>query len=337
MKIIQIGTGKSGNLWLYKILQSIFKRANLEMKSLIQSHPIHPIAKSWPLSFPEQADIDYLTIEPTRWYYRISSIFQMPIDDVDDYLSKVSHVWMQSFFYPGRSEQLLSKFDKIVYIIRDPRDVAISMSRFAFTPYQLKYYPHPIPDPDTYLQKRFPDELSQWVRHVGGYLKEKERLNIHFVFYERLLSAYESEMKQLLNYLGLTLSTSVIEQIKNEVNFKSMKEKNPHHLRKGEAGGWRATLTPSQKKLVLKLARPMLSLLNYPIQEQESRIPSLPSDIDLQTIDNILSSVQKQMFLIRLKRKVSKMLWKKETRSSIPISGAECNHEDRGTPEPSRD
>ncbi|NJM16702.1 MAG: sulfotransferase domain-containing protein, partial [Bacteroidales bacterium] len=42
-----------------------------------------------------------------------------------------------------RCYSVFPKFDKIVYIVRDPRDVALSMARFQFTPYMQTYYPHP--------------------------------------------------------------------------------------------------------------------------------------------------------------------------------------------------
>ena len=92
MKIIQAGRAKSGNFWLFKILQSIFIKSGYEWKSYIQTQPIHEIARNWDLSYKEQADIDVMDIEPHGYYYRISSIFRMPIADVEDYVSRCTLV-----------------------------------------------------------------------------------------------------------------------------------------------------------------------------------------------------------------------------------------------------
>jgi len=96
MKWAQIGTAKSGNYWIYNILQSVAKHAGLERKSFIQNQAIYPIAKNWKMNFPNQQDIDHLSIHPTRCVYNIGNVFNMPIalEDIDDYIRQTSHVWI---------------------------------------------------------------------------------------------------------------------------------------------------------------------------------------------------------------------------------------------------
>ncbi len=96
MSVLQIGMERSGNYWLYNILQNIIKYSHSDNNSLIQNHPIHSYAKSWELSYPNQADIDVLDIEPLNNYFRISSIFRMPIENIEDYIKECSHVWSYS-------------------------------------------------------------------------------------------------------------------------------------------------------------------------------------------------------------------------------------------------
>ena len=124
MRILQAGRAKSGNFWLYTIIKTIVTKAGHDWSGYVQTQPIYEIARHWELSYRDQAAIDVLDIERYRCYYRISSIFRMPIDDIDEYLSKCTLVWTHSSFCE-QSAEVLPKFDKVVYVVRDPRDAAI--------------------------------------------------------------------------------------------------------------------------------------------------------------------------------------------------------------------
>jgi len=280
MKIIQIGAAKSGNYWLYNILQNILNRSGTQYTSYIESQPIHSIAKSWDLSYKEQADIDVLDIEPNQYYYRISSIYRMPIDDIDAYLDQTNHVWSHSAFC-GKSRHVFKKFDKIVYLIRDPRDRAISAAKFRYTAYGQKYYAPNESDPESWLDNRFEKLISGWVSHVEGYLQHRKDLNIHVVFYERFLHTFDQEFSNLLNYLDLEVNSKAYESIKEKVQFASMKSENPQHVRKGNSGYWIRSLTDRQKKKAVRFAGPMLKYLGYQLNESSEKeyLPEVPRDV----------------------------------------------------------
>ena len=301
MKLIQIGMSKSGNFWFYQILQEILKAANIERKSFVQNQPIHKIAKDWPLSFQGQADIDVMTIEPRKIFWRISQIFRMPIEDLDDYVSKCSHVWVHSF-HCEKTREVLSKFDKIIYIIRDPRDAAISMSRYAFTPYQKKFFDTAQTDPKDFLNTKFIDQINQWVRHVGDYLKHIQEHPFYIVFYERFLADFENELANLCQYLGVTLDAEDLYRIQIAVNADTLKQKNPQHVRKGRFGQWKEQLSPKQKKAALKMAGPLLSLLHYPLKNDDNRLPHLPKDINITELERIMASTKRHFWMARAKR-----------------------------------
>lgn len=295
MVILQAGAAKSGNFWLYKILRSIALNSGLEQKSFIQNHPIHKLAKTWDLSYSEQADIDVLDIEPHKCYYRISSVFRYPIEAIDDYIRQCSLVWTHSPFCE-RSLGVLGKFDKVIYIIRDPRDHAVSTSRFAFTPYMIKYYPHGESDPDAFLAHRFEGMVRLWAYHVAGYLKHKDELGIHVVFYERLLHSFDTELSHLLEYLGIELDEEARGHIKSEVDFATMKMENPDHVREGGSGGWAQLLTNAQKRQALQIARRMLELLHYPIDEDQiyNTLPCLPRQLTSSQVEEATAPVPVQ-------------------------------------------
>lgn len=276
MKIIQIGNAKSGNFWLYQIVQRILSEANIERKNYIQSQPIYEVAKTWKLSFSDQASVDNLMITPSQYYYRISSIFQMPIENLDNYLSQTTHVWLQSS--PCKlTTPALSKFDKVVYIVRDPRDVAISNSKYAFTPYRSSLFPPDSPHSDSYLNQKLNHEIHLWVTHVGGYLKLRSEIPFYVLFYENLVHSFEEELDRLLNYLNIQLNEPAKQRIQQEASLESMKAVNPQHVRQGKIYQWQHLLIPQQKRRVLRIAKPMLSLLHYPLELSESTVAPLPS------------------------------------------------------------
>ena len=278
MHLLQSGLPKSGNFWLYQIIHNILEKANLEEKSFIKHQPIYQLAQTWDMSIREQANINFLDITETALFYRVGNIFRYPIDNIDEYIHQCTYVWTHSQF-SSKCREVFPKFDKLIYIIRDPRDVAISWSNFVFSPYMKRYYPFLTANeinPQNYLNHHLTDIISDWINHVGEYLKYRHEFGIHIIFYERLACNLDEELKILLNYLELKIKPTDIEKIKNKVDFNTMKRENPNHLRKGNKGQWVEIFSEQQNRQVLKLAKPLLQVLNYPINQEET----LPQFID---------------------------------------------------------
>lgn len=306
MIVLQSGKAKSGNFFLYKILKNIFEEAELPSKNFIQQQPIYELAKNWELSNQDQVNIDVVDFESECCFYRISSIFRMPIKDINAYLQETNHIWTHSQIKEGNI-QYLQKIDKIVYIIRDPRDVAISMSKFLFTPYMQNYYPCNAGSPEDYLNESLYRQITAWVTHVGGYLKYKHKLPIHFVFYERLLENCQEEISKLTDFLGLEFKDSeAVKRIANKVSFINMKKDAPNHVREGIAQQWKKHLTRQQIKEVKQIAKPMLELLNYSIDEKENtkKLPYLPDNISDSKIQKIIETSQNNRILVNVKKRL---------------------------------
>ena len=247
MKILQIGYPKSGSYWLWKILDSILRCASLERKSFIQTHPFYPTFKTWELSFPEQAGIDFIEIRPGGLFYNVIPFLRLPIENLSEYLDKTTHVWTHSSFNPG-SVEVFSQFEKIVCIIRDPRDSAVSFANFAWTPFMLKFAEGKPQDRQRFLKNGLRGYLNGWVNHTGSYLLMKNIFRIHIVFYERLLDAFDEELDKILCYLGVPLPLETKRLVKQEACFDRMKAASPHHVARGRAGRWHDELTAIQKR-----------------------------------------------------------------------------------------
>jgi aryl sulfotransferase len=278
--VLQAGVPKSGNLWLYQMLERVWAEAGLARRRFITGHPIYQEAKSWQLSYPEQASVDVLDFERGRAFCRISSRFREEVSDLAGYCAQASHVWTHSTITDADLPQL-GRFDRIVYILRDPRDVAISMARFAFTPYMRAHYPHRSRSPETYLQRHLTRLTKYWVRHVGSWLRQRGRLALCFVCYERLLADFERELDRLLAFLDLELDAAARHRVQAAVSFSAMRASRPNHLRAGQSGGWRADLGRVQIAEVAEIAAPMLRLLGYPLDTGSAgQLPTVPEWLD---------------------------------------------------------
>ena len=268
MKLLQIGYPKSGNFWLYQIIEQIFTRTGNFQLKYIEQHPIHSLAKSWDLNYPTQADIDMIDITDLQTSYRISSIFRMPMTDMDSYLQKTNHVWTHSAICDS-SASIYTHFHKKVYIIRDPRDVLLSAARYYCSPYMLKYFPQPIKEPQEFLYKHFEELLQDWVWHVWDHLRLQEELDLHICFFEGFKLDFQQELLLLLDYLKLKLDVSERESLERAVSFKRLQPKNPKHLKKGTSGYWMDKLSEEQIEKAEIIAGPLIDFLGYPGRDQK--------------------------------------------------------------------
>lgn len=293
MKILQSGAPKCGNFWLYQIIQKTLQRTGQTSLSHIEQHPIYPLAQTWDLNFPDQAKIDVLEITDLLLSYRISSIFKMPILDLSHYLSKTNHVWTHSPICK-RSGELFRQMDKIVYIIRDPRDRAISAAKYYCSDYMLKYFPQEERDPSRFLYKNFDRLINEWVWHVWDHLRYSHQYQIHVTFYENWLDDFKGELRALMDYLGLRLPEEEKADLEKALSFETLKKTNPNHLRKGKAGDWLDVLTEEQVARAETLAGPLIDFLNYGLDQ-----PSFdPASTDPQIFEDIKEQlIQNQKFL----------------------------------------
>lgn len=100
-------------------------------------------------------------------------------------------------------------------------------------------------------------------------------MNLRFVFYERLLHDFDHELEKILEYLRINLDDQARGEIKGKVSLNNIKKENQNHIRKGKLGEWVDILTNAQKGDFLKIATPLLKLLNYPLNSQIYSLPEI--------------------------------------------------------------
>ncbi|GHA42898.1 hypothetical protein GCM10007103_25070 [Salinimicrobium marinum] len=291
MNIIQISSPKSGSYWLHTILLQILHKKDMPVSSFIQKQEEYQEVKDLDLSFKGQAEVDMIDIEGDGCYYRISSIVRNKLQDPVSYAKSTSLAWTHSTLC-NRSFEIFPLFDKKICIVRDPRDRALSSAKFAFTPYMQKQYPSSYATPEDFFEAEYDRLLDQWVWFTGNYLLKKEELDIHFVFYERLLHDFDDELDAILNYLGISLSENERKEIAEAVTFDNMKEKSPGHLQKGKYRKWEKQLSEAEKQLAIDKAGGLLNWLNYPLTSNDKNLlPGIPENLPKQELREILENM----------------------------------------------
>lgn len=151
---------------------------------------------------------------------------------------------------------------KIVHILRNPKDVAVSMYHHVQKDPSVGGVPIPW---DTFLEiytsKALP--YGSWFEYEKDWERVKEEhpnLNIHTVYYENLKLNTKTEVKRLADFLGVSYSDELIENIAVKVDFKNILkgktdvsgnfsvDKKPFIYRKGIIGDWKNWFTVAQNE-----------------------------------------------------------------------------------------
>lgn len=279
MRLLQAGFPKSGNWWLYQIIQGALRQSGHPRRSFARQHPIYAQAVTWE-NFAEQAEVDYLEINAAGNFFRKGAYVE-PIPDLGAFIDQCEHVWTHAYWSP-QTQTAFEQFDKIVYIIRDGRDVVVSASKFFFTPFMRNQHAHGERSPEEFLQHRLAEMLLSWVQHVGGTLLHAGSAPLHIVFYERLLVDFDTEFDRLLAFLEIELAQAQRQAVRQAVQFETMHAKNPHHVRKGQRSQWVSALTAKQIRQCERIGGPLLALLGYPDMAgdlSDAGLPGLAGDI----------------------------------------------------------
>lgn len=268
LHLLQNGYPKSGNQWLYEILTRTLTAANMPRRSFLEQLPIAAELKKMNLGLEGEAHKDVISIEEQGCFIQVRSVFRWPIEDLEKYINQSSHVWSHSP-WAGKTSEVYRRFDKVIYILRDPRDVACSFSRFMFSEYNLSHRPHRWSDPTDWLTSNYESILMQWQNHVVPHFKHAEAMNLHVVFYENLYRDFDHEYSRLLDYLGIDINEDTKEVIKDAVSFGTMKDRYAEHLQKGGFGGWKKRLTDNQVDLCGNRIGPLLKAIGYPVTRDD--------------------------------------------------------------------
>lgn len=165
---------------------------------------------------------------------------------------------------------------KIVYIVRDPRDVVISFAKHMGTDLDIgvkwmndKYRTL------TSTDIRTADFLGAWDAHVLSFLNDDIR-DVLIIKFEDIRANPVQEFTKVIQHVGLELDhakvrksveLTALDRLKNQEEEKGFKESSPHakdkFFGKGEIGGWKGKLTQKQRYRLEKDLGSMMKRLGY--------------------------------------------------------------------------
>lgn len=165
-----------------------------------------------------------------------------------------------------------------IYIVRDPRDVAVSLAHhMGWTVDQaIAFMAEPaasLAKSRRFIPQHFQQHLSTWSRHVESWLDAP--VGVHLLRYEDVLANPVARFGEVAHFLGFDASSAVLEAAVNAVSFQRLRAAEDMHgfaermpnqdrfFRSGIAGGWRNSLSSEQIDRIEADHGPMMRRLGY--------------------------------------------------------------------------
>jgi len=164
-------------------------------------------------------------------------------------------------------EKLLVTFPKakIIYIYRNPVDVAYSMARFHFTEYRQRYFSHDKEkDVAEFYRNRSVGLSISWCYNVTSYLKLQQSYGkdrVMLVSYEDLVSNKSNHVKELQKFLGFELNLGQINKIIEHSDFSFMKKESPGHVQEGNIKGPKDDFNPAVTSVIKTITNDTLRVI----------------------------------------------------------------------------
>nr|XP_026498975.1 sulfotransferase 1C4-like [Vanessa tameamea] len=137
---------------------------------------------------------------------------------------------------------------KVIYVARDPRDVAVSY-----------YYLHKMVG-NSFVRTTFQNfweafrrDLLPWtpiIEHTNEAWKQRHNENLHFIFYEEMIKDLPKIIHDVSKFLNRDLAEKEVNILADHLSFDNLRKNKTvnnstsdngevQFIRKGEAGGWR--------------------------------------------------------------------------------------------------
>ncbi|KAM4651440.1 sulfotransferase 2B1-like [Discoglossus pictus] len=177
------------------------------------------------------------------------------------------HIFAKSYF---------TSKAKIIYTIRNPKDVVVSLFHFVKI---LSFYK----DPENF-QEFLEDFLqgntmySAWFDHVKGWMKMKDDSRFFLITYEELNQDLRGSVVRICKFLGKELDNAAIDSVVEHSSFKAMKDNKMTNfslapqdyidqskgsfMRKGICGDWKNHFTVAQSEYFDKIYEEKMKDLN---------------------------------------------------------------------------
>lgn len=171
------------------------------------------------------------------------------------------------------------RYKKVIYIVRDPRDVVISYWHFAKKQKYIVGQTSLDDFVDVFIQGRL-NGFGAWGEHVGSWLGARESTaNFLLLRYEDLLSNAKEELRKVASFFGVRRDEVRIKRAIELSSFNRMKEMEVNQriqwkairnsrqeipfVRSGRSGGWKEVLSDQSASSIQDEWRVIMKKLGY--------------------------------------------------------------------------
>ncbi|KAM3856401.1 amine sulfotransferase-like [Vipera latastei] len=187
---------------------------------------------------------------------------------------------------------LRSRRAKIIYVLRNPKDVMVSNYHF----HKLSVKIETPKDFSTFFEKFLAGKVfcSSWLDHVEGWYAHKDDFNILFLSYEEMKKDLRRSVLKICNFLGKQLTEKEVDDVVDKATFDNMKVDSRanytfmpsdildfskgNFLRKGTVGDWKNIMTVAQSERFDRVFKERMEKLPFrfcwDIQEDPESISS---------------------------------------------------------------
>ncbi|KAM3927122.1 sulfotransferase 6B1-like [Leptodactylus fuscus] len=161
---------------------------------------------------------------------------------------------------------------KAIYIIRNPKDTAVSLYHY----YRDNPHLPTIEGWSTYLDMFLQGEVvcGSWFDHLLSWEEHRNEMGTLFLYFEAMKKDLFQSVRRISNYLGINMSDAEIQEICKKTTFSEMKSNvekenngDPNHtvcaltasrkliFRKGTVGDWKQYFSNKQNRVFDELYR----------------------------------------------------------------------------------
>uniref|UniRef100_A0A803TJG7 Sulfotransferase n=1 Tax=Anolis carolinensis TaxID=28377 RepID=A0A803TJG7_ANOCA len=138
---------------------------------------------------------------------------------------------------------------KIIYVVRNPKDVLVSYFHFS----KVSLHLEEVEDLETIMNNFLAGKVvgDLWLDHVEGWSAQRDHLNILFLMYEEMKKVRICVIK-ICNFLGKRLTEKEIDDVVDKASFGKMsvdRRANYTTGPSGTIGDWKNTMTVAQSEM----------------------------------------------------------------------------------------
>ena len=154
------------------------------------------------------------------------------------------------------------EYKKVIYIVRDGRDVMVSTYNYYFSTNQISFL--------DFLQLNI--WPGPWYTHVLSWLENAHLIDMLLVRYEDLLTDPYEQLKNIAHFIGLETDQNRIDCSVRNSSFTALSKmednltthtNHPRFFRTGKSGMWRPYFDQEHKEVFKAYANPALIRLGY--------------------------------------------------------------------------